>query len=167
MNLANNKKSISETSGLESNTVQCTSTTYVSGTGTAGVDNTAQTILTRVFNANIMSQLGDRIRVRAYYQATGGSAIIGTIKINGVTVTSLSASATNLQVVEAWLHYIDNTHANIIENVNGGLGSTSAINVAGFSWDTIQNVIFTQNQVTNQHLVIYFLAVDFFPKGII
>lgn len=83
-------------------------------------------------------------------------------------MADLAATSTNLQVVECWLHYIDATHANIIENeTGGGLGNLSATNVAGFNWAVNQNVIFTQNAVNNQHLVLYFMVADFFPKGII
>jgi len=40
--------------------------TYISGTGTAGVDNTAQTVLGTTLPADTLSQVGDRIRIRVY-----------------------------------------------------------------------------------------------------
>lgn len=53
--------------------VVTTSCSYISGTGTAGTDNTAMIILTNPpFTGGIMTQVGDRTRIRAYYQATGG-----------------------------------------------------------------------------------------------
>ncbi len=153
--------------GKQKHVVQTTVTTYVSGTGTAGTDNTAMTVLARTLAANIMAELGDRVRIRGYFQATGGAPCVGTIKLNTVEVASISVVSTNFQAIECWLHYIDATHANIIEQHPDGLGALSAANVAGFTWTAAQSLIFTQDAVPGQHLTIYFLAVDFFPKGII
>lgn len=57
------------------------------------------------------------------------------------------------------------THANIIENEGGGLGTVSAPNVAGFDWDADQDITFSQSQVGNNHCVLYALIVDILPKG--
>ena len=76
------------------------------------------------------------------------------------------AGGATLQINEAWLHYIDNTHANIIENEGGVLGSLSAANVSGFSWNSGQSVLVTQNNVGGNHIVVFALILDVFPKGI-
>jgi len=83
-----------------------------------------------------------------------------------VTVSDTTdAGAATLQINEAWLHYIDNTHANIIENESGTLGTLSAVNVAGFTWNAVQSLIFTQNQINNNHCVLFALIVDVYQKG--
>lgn len=141
-------------------------TNYVSGTGTAGVDNTAQTVKTIALAANTLRQLGDRIRVRAYWTGDTGSPITGTVALNGVTIShTTDGGAATLQVNESWLHYVDATHANIIENEAGALGGASGVNVAGFNWAAAQNMTIAQNQIGNNHIIVYFLAVDVFPKA--
>ena len=141
-------------------------TTLISGTGIAGTDNTAMTLSTRTIPANTLYQLGDRIRVRAYWIGDTGTGITLTIKINGVLVGhTTDAGAADFQINETWLHYIDATHANIIEDENGALGAVSAANVAGFNWAAMQNFTAEQNQIANNHCVIYALIVDVFPKG--
>lgn len=76
------------------------------------------------------------------------------------------AGAATLQLNEVWLHYIDNTHSNIIENEGGSLGALSNVNVAGFTWASNQDIIFTQDAISNNHTILYALIVDVFPKGI-
>jgi hypothetical protein len=143
------------------------STTYISGTGTAGVDNTAQTVKTAVIVGGTLAQVGDRLRVRAYWTGTSGSPVTGTTKVNGVTVAATQdGGGATLQITEAWIHYIDATHANIIAMAGGGLDtSIAAANVAGFDWANAQNCIIAQNQVSNNHIVVYALIIDVFPKG--
>jgi hypothetical protein len=147
-----------------------TPATYISGTGTAGTDNTAMTVKTITLPANSLTQVWDRIRIRTYFQATTGSAVTGSTKLgpaaSEVLIADTAISATSLAITEAWLHYIDNTHANILEQEGGGIGSTSAINVAGFDWDSAQDIIFTQTQVVNQHLVVFCVIIDVLPKGV-
>jgi len=146
--------------------VRTLATNYVSGTGTAGADNTAQDVVTIAVAANTLTQLGDRMRMRAYWRGDTGIGITGTLKLNGVTIShSLDLGTATLQVNEAWLHYIDATHANIIENEAGGVGPVSAPNVAGFAWSAAQNLVISQDQIINNHIVVFFLAVDIFPKG--
>ncbi len=98
-----------------------TPATYISGTGTAGTDNTAMTLKTVVFSANTLTQVGDRMRIRSYFAATAGAADTGTTSINSVAVADTAVSGTSLAVTECWLHYIDATHANIIESGGGPL----------------------------------------------
>lgn len=143
------------------------STTYISGTGTAGVDNTAQTVVTAVVAADTLTQVGDRMRVRTYWVGDTGTNITGTNKLNGVTIAATSdGGAATFQITEAWLHYIDATHANIIAMAGGGLDtSISAANVAGFNWASSQNVLISQNAIGNNHIIVYALIVDIFPKG--
>jgi hypothetical protein len=142
-------------------------TNYASGTGTAGADNTAQVVKTIALAANSLTQVGDRIRVRSYWSGDTGTAITGTNKLNGVTIAATTDSgAATLQVTEAWLHYLDATHANIIAMAGGVLDTTiSAVNVAGFDWANPQNITISQNQIGNNHIIVYFLAADIFPVG--
>ena len=150
-----------------SGSVYTIANTYVSGTGTAGADNTAQTVKTIVLPANTLSQLGDRTRIRVYWFGDTGSPITGTTKLNGVTIGhTTDLGATSPQVIESWLHYIDNTHANIIENESGEIGAASAVNVSGFDFDSDQNIDVTQDQIANNHITVYFIAADIFPKGV-
>lgn len=148
-----------------------TSITYISGTGTAGVDNTAQTVKSLTLAANTLTQVGDRMRVRCYWTGDTGSPITGSCKVgpsgSEVLVShTTDAGAATLQLNEVWLHYIDNTHANIIENEAGALGALSAPNVAGFTWNAAQVIIFTQDAIANNHTILYALIVDVFPKGV-
>lgn len=148
-----------------------TDITYISGTGTAGADNTAQTVKSLALAANSLTQVGDRIRIRSYWTGTTGNPITGTTKLgpagSEVTVSDTTdGGAATLQLNEAWIHYIDNTHANIIENEAGALGAVSNVNVAGFTWNAAQNIIITQNQIVNNHIVVYALIADIFPKGV-
>lgn len=144
--------------------------TYISGTGTAGTDNTAMTVKSITVPANTLSQLGDRLRVRVYWTGDTGSPVTGTTKIgpsgSEVTVShTTDGGAATLQINEAWLHYIDNTHANIIEQEAGALGAASGVNVSGFDWDSDQNCIFAQDAIANNHVIVYALIIDVFPKG--
>lgn len=146
-------------------------TTYISGTGTEGVDNVAATLVTVVVAANTLTQVGDRIRVRAYWIGNTGSPITGSTKLGPPSSEILIGHTTDIgtasfQVCESWLHYIDNTHANIIEMENGALGSVSSANTLGFAWNAVQNVIFTQNKISDNHCIVYAVIVDVFPKGL-
>lgn len=140
--------------------------TTITGTGIHGVDNTAMIVSTKTITANTLYQLGDRLRVRAYWTGDTGTGVTLSIKINGVLIGHTTDGGGNdFQINESWLHYIDATHANIIENENGALGILSAANVAGFNWAAIQNFTAEQNQVGNNHCIVYALIVDIFPKG--
>jgi hypothetical protein len=141
--------------------------TYISGTGTAGTDNTAMTIKTIALPADTLTQVGERVRFRCYFQATGGAPIIAATLLNAVLISDVSVSTTSLGLTEAWLHYIDNTHANIIHMHDGSLSTQSAVNVAGFDWDSSQDITFTQDAVPAQHLVLYTIIVDVFPLGVV
>lgn len=147
------------------------SITYISGTGTAGTDGTAMTVHTIVLPANTLIQVGDRLRVRAIWKGDTGGPITGTVKLgpsgSEVSISDITdGGATSLQLNEAWLHYIDNTHANIIESEAGALGGLSAVNVAGFDWDSNQNIIFTQDNIADNRCILFALIVDKFPKGV-
>lgn len=144
-------------------------TTYISGTGTAGADNTAQTVKTIAIAANTLTQVGDRMRVRAYWTGDTGAAMTGTCLLGPagsevICAHTTDGGGTTAQVNEAWLHYIDNTHANIIEDELGALGPASGFNVAGFTWNAAQNLIFTQNAVAGNHCILCALIVDIYPK---
>src|SRR6478609_5023180 len=105
------------------------SATYVSGTGTAGAANTAQTIITRSMPANTLRQNGDRVRIRVYLFSAVAASITITVKVNGVSVAAFGVATPSIpDVIECYLHYIDDTHANILENEITGIGALSAVN---------------------------------------
>ena len=144
--------------------------TYISGTGTAGADNTAQTVKTLVLPANTLMTVGDRLRISAYWRGDTGVVITGSVKVGPAASEVLvgdvtDAGGTAIMLTEAWLHYIDNTHANIIEHEPGGLGTLSAANVSGFTWNAAQNILFTQDAAVGNHCVLFALTVDKFLKA--
>lgn len=150
---------------------QSTTMTYISGTGTAGIDGSAMTVKSVALPANTLTQVGDRMRVRMYWTGDNGSPVTGSTSVgpagSEVLVShTTDGGAATLQLNETWLHYIDNTHANIIENEAGALGALSAPNVAGFTWNAAQVIIFTQDNVANNHCILYAMIVDVFPKGV-
>lgn len=143
------------------------SITYISGTGTAGTVNTAMTLLTVVLPADTLTVVGDRMRIRTYFNATAGATIVGETDINAVPVAHTThAGGASLNLTECWLHYIDATHANIIEQEVGALGALSAANVAGFNWAAAQDIIFTQTAVAAKAITLFALIVDVFPLGV-
>ena len=145
--------------------------TYISSTGTAGVDNTAQTVKTVTLPANSLTQLGDRVRLRVFWAGDTGGIITATTTVNTVTVTHTSdVGGADIFMNETWLHYIDNTHANIVEHdhtTTSGLGAVSAVNVAGFDWDSAQDIDVDQDAVLVNHIIVYAVIVDVMPKGVI
>jgi len=147
-----------------------TNLTYISGTGTAGTDNTAAVLYTSVLPADSLTVVGDRIRIRQYWAGTVGASITGSTYVgpDGAEVLvgdTSDSGGSNLQINESWLHYIDNTHANIIEQEGGALGAVSNVNVSGFTWNADQHIEFRQNQVGNNHCILYALIIDIFPKA--
>ena len=143
--------------------------TYVSGTGTAGSDNTAQDVKTVVIPANTLTQVNDRIRIRVYWKGDTGGAITATVKVNGVTIaTSIDVGGATLFTNQAWLHYIDASTANIIESgAHPATGANSAANVGGFDWTSNQNVVVSQDQVVNNHIVVFAIFLDVMPLGVV
>ena len=149
-----------------------TSTTYVSNVGTAGTANTAMTILDRVLPANVMTQLGDRMRIRTYFFANSVAPIVVSTTVGpfatGTTISDTThAGAGASGLCEAWVHYISGVSANIIEQEVGALGARTAINVGGFSWGSTQSVRVNQDAVSGNYATVYGVFVDVFPKGII
>ena len=85
-------------------------TNYISATGTAGVNNTAQDVKTIAIRANALTEVGDRIRCRIYFTGDTGASVLGTVKLNGVTIaTSTSGTGVVVEVIECWMQYIDQT----------------------------------------------------------
>ena len=145
-----------------------TSATYAGdATGTSGNANTAETIITRVLAANALIQAGDRIRIRTWVFITGGAALTITTKLNGVTIADIvHTGAAEFDLTEAWLHYVDDTHFNLIEQETGsGLGALSAINVAGSDWDAAQDITIEQNAAAGSYATVYGIFIDIFPIG--
>ncbi len=130
--------------------------TYTSGTGTAGVANTAQVIISRTLSANTLQQAGDRLRVRVYAISNLASPLVLSMTINGVSIASVSVgSATVPGIIECLLDYVDNTHSNILEQQEGNVGILSAVNVAGFSWNSSMTISISQNAVNNNFFRVY------------
>ena len=82
---------------------------YISGTGTAGADNTAQTVKALTLPANYLRQLGDRLWMRAYWRGDTGGPITGTVSLgpsgSEVAISNTTdVGTTTLQVNESWLH---------------------------------------------------------------
>lgn len=140
---------------------------YVSGTGTAGADGTAQVVKTVVLPEDSLIELGDRVRIRCYWKGDTGGVVTGTLTVNGVTVAATTdVGAATFQIDEAWLHYVDATHGNIISMTGGTIDTTiSNNNVAGFNWAADQNISLSQSNVGNNHIVVFFLSADIFHKG--
>jgi len=151
--------------------VTTTAATYVSATGADGTANTAETVLTRTLPANSLVTVGDRIRIRTWFVAQTGPSIVTTTSLGPASsevaigdVTHTGGAAFDL--TESWVHYIDNTHGNLIEQEAGvGIGDLTAVNVSGFTWNAEQNIIVAQSQVAAQYITVYGVFVDIFPKG--
>jgi hypothetical protein len=145
----------------------CLANNYNSGTGTAGADNTAQTVKTIVLPANRISEYVERIHIQGFWQGTTGSNVTATLALNGVTLaTTTDSGAATTQVVEAWVYYVGSTHGNIISYTAGALNTTlSAYNVAGFDWTVDQNITIAQDAALNNHIIVFSLAGTVYPKG--
>jgi hypothetical protein len=139
------------------------SITYISGTGTAGTDNTQMTVKSLTLPANTLTQVGDRMRLRAYVQATSGPPIISVVQLNGVISGAKTLVNVDVAVQETWWHYIDNTHSNILET--GGAPGYTLLNVAGFDWGSDQALLISQTKIAAQHIIVGVMIVDFFPKA--
>jgi hypothetical protein len=151
------------------------STNYIDGTGTAGADNTAQTVKTIAIPANTLSQIGDQLSVQVYFRPDTGTALSATITINGVTTGTITTQTDALPVwAEIRLSYIDSTHANVrtiyrvpsgaiaLDVVSAGVG----FNTAGFDWTASQDIDVDQNAISNNHLVVYEIVGTAYPKGV-
>ena len=142
--------------------------TYISGSGTAGSDNTAETVKTVVVPANTLTEVGDRLRVRVYFRGDTGAAVTMTATLNTVTIASQAdGGGTTWFMTETWLHYIDSTHANIAETGAGAELASSAANSAGFDWTSAQDMDCDQDQISGNHIVVYAIFLDVYPKGLI
>ena len=120
----------------------------------------------------MLTQVGDRLRIRCYFFANAASPIIATGKVgpaaSEVTVAAITHSGgTSSGLWEVWMHYIDNTHANVIEQIGGTLGPNTVVNEAGYTWNATQNILVTQNAVAGNFITVYGIFVDYLPKGVI
>ena len=146
------------------------STSYISGTGIAGVDDTAQTLVSIGIPASTMTQLGDRLVIVGTWQGDTGGAITASLLLGPESSEVAIGSTTDIGgatffFTETLLQYIDNTHANVISIVNGVPTATTAMNVAGFTWDQAQVLILTQDAALNNHIILFSMTVDVLPKG--
>jgi len=141
---------------------------YVSGTGTAGVDNTAQTVKSITLKANSLNAVGRRIRISLLYASVGAGAGLWATQLNGVVFDlsqTAAAGRTLEQVFE--ISYVDNTHANIINKgisgyntAAGFFGTQAQVNIAGFNFAVDQTLAVTQTQVASYHLTVYEIVVE-------
>ena len=147
-----------------------TVTTYAGdASGTAGTANTDMNIITRVLAANSLIRQGDRLRIRTWMFISGGAAITVTTKINGIDVGTVThTGADEFDLTESWLHYIDDTHFNLIEQETGsGLGDLSAVNVSGIDWDASQDIVIHQTAAPGSYATVYGIFVDILPLGVV
>ena len=103
---------------------------------------------------------------------SGGDSIAPTVAItctqtlNGVTIGhETDTGGASLFLDESWLHYIDNTHANILDS-KGDPGFT-ALNVSGFNWSSAQTCAVAQGAVVAQHVIVGAIISDLMPKGLL
>lgn len=143
------------------------STNYISGSGIAGIDNTAQIVQSITIPANTLTQLGDRCRIKVFWAGTTGTPVTGTTKLNGITVNAIAdAGAATWKLSECWVHYIDATHGNIVSLANGILDTTISLpNVSGLNWGIDQLISVSQDAISNNHIIVYCIIVDIYPKG--
>jgi hypothetical protein len=141
------------------------STSYIDGTGTAGADGTAQTVKTIAIPANTLTQVGDSIWFEFGFRPDTGTALAATGTVNGVTVMSFTTATDAVLLRRVFiLEYIDSTHANLWWLTAGGVGSA---NLAGFDWTASQDVDIDQNNIANNHLVVYSMIGIVRPKGVV
>lgn len=147
------------------------STNYIDGTGTAGTDNTAQTVKTIAVGASTLTQVGDRLHVSILYRPDTGTALNPSVTLNGVTVCS-SATSTSAagMVFEVLIDYIDSTHANVHCNrtlSNGALSTlVTGVNVAGFDWTASQDLDVDQDAQANNRIIVFSIVGTVKPKGV-
>lgn len=135
---------------------------YISGTGTAGADNTAQTVKTIVIPANTLTQVGDRIIISFYLQPDTGTAVVVTLTVNGVSCVSFSTgTGTATMTRDVILEYLDATHANITTTPG------AAPNMAGFDWTVDQDIDVDQSAVSNNHITVFSIVGMVYPKGVV
>lgn len=135
---------------------------YVDGTGTAGVDNTAQTVKTIVVPANTLTQVGDWLELRVTWRPDTGTALTFTGTLNGVTLaTGTSATGAVILTSSITLYYVDSTHANVVPGANNGTA-----NLAGLDWTAAQDFDWDQNLIANNHIVVYSIVSTVCPKGV-
>lgn len=150
------------TSGILSGTHRNLSISFVAplSTPTAGTDNTAMTVKSITLPANTCVRLGDRLRITAIIDGTDGGAIQGVLKLNGVTLSSGYVNTTGSEIkLEAYVDYVDSTHATIQDMIAG----TITVESAGFDWTAGQAVLISQEAIGSQHINVYSLIVDFMP----
>ena len=141
--------------------------TFASPNGVAGADGAAAALATIVIPANTLTKIGDRLRIYAYFQASGAGPITAALKLGPpgaeVTIGDLIVSNSALALIQCGVLYTAQRRAHVIEEEAGAVGASSGVNVQGFMWTSDSNLIFTQSQVVGQHLTLYSLIVDIFP----
>ena len=140
------------------------SSSYISATGTSGTDDTLEILLSAHIAANTLTREGDRLEIRCVWAGTTGTAIAGHVTVNDVLVsTTTDSGGTSFQFNHVCLHYIDSTHANVIEDQGGVPLGLTTMNLAGFDWTIEQDILFRQSKAANNHIVLYGVLLDIKP----
>ena len=141
-------------------------TNFISGAGVEGVDDTAQVVQSIVVPANTLREVGDRLRVHTFWRGDGGASVTGSLTLNGVLVAETTGSGQSTpHISEAWLSYVDPTHANLISYEDGvAVEALTQENVAGFDWANEQTLALAQSQSGNNHIKLFSLVGDVYPK---
>lgn len=138
---------------------------YISGSGTGGTDNTAQTVKSIVLAANSLSAATPRIKISAFVALSGAGPVNALVSLNGTSVGgSFSITGSHGAWLELFLSYVDATHV----NVSGAFGdeglsvvsATPQANRAGFSHTGAQTIILAQAAVVASHLVVFELCAE-------
>lgn len=138
---------------------------YVSATGTAGTDNTSQTVKSITLKANSLNAVGRGIRVRAIATSSSASALQISLTLNSVGLITASISASGKQVIiDTVIYYIDATHINVhsFSAINGTVSAdaNNTSNLGGFVLTSDQTLAVTQNNVAATHATVFSLFVE-------
>lgn len=140
---------------------------YISGTGTAGTDNTAQTVKSITLPAGALNKVGQGIRIRVFYEISAATAIVVALTLNGVTIDTKSTAVTSPERFQADVMYVDGTHANFSGDFDtGGIGTdvwtvgAIGINAGSFAFASDQVLAVTQTKVAATHVTVYEIRVE-------
>lgn len=140
-----------------------TTSAYIDGTGTAGANNTAQTVKSITLKGGKLDKVGRKVRFHFMVQHNGTSAIVITLVLNGVTIGTITTSTTNNQMMLICyeVSYLDATHSNILPRYigpNSGAAAAAtdgAANTAGFAHGSDQTVAIAQSAVASNHITVF------------
>ena len=134
---------------------------YVDATGTAGTDNTAQTVKSITLAADSCTAVGRGIRIRVVYTTTGTTVRL-TLKLNGQTVKLATAlAASEVGSFEVVVHYTAATTGLVSGTANAAnTASTVGAALTSLDWTATQAILVSQDAVVGEHAVVNVLAVE-------